>query len=117
MYEEAISEYEMTVEISEGEPVMIAGLAYAYAAAGKRKEAENLLDDLLKLSTGQHVEPTILIQVYAALGKNDRALECLEATYAGRYPLMIYLKVDPGLDNLRSDPRFQDLIQRVGLPQ
>jgi TolB-like protein len=117
MYEEAISEYEMTVEISGGESVMIAGLAYAYAAAGKRKEAENLLDDLLKLSTGQHVEPTILIQVYAALGKNDRALECLEATYAGRYPLMIYLKVDPGLDNLRSDPRFQDLMQRVGLPQ
>ena len=117
MYQEAISEYQMTVEISEGEPVMMAGLAYAYAAAGKRKEAENILNDLLKLSTGQHVEPTILVQIYAALGKTDQAFECLEETYAGRYPLMIYLKVDPGLDNLRSDPRFQDLIHRVGLPQ
>lgn len=117
MYQEAISEYQMTVEISEGEPVMMAGLGYAYAAAGKEKEAEDVLNDLLKLSTSQHAEPTILVQIYAALGKTDQAFECLEKTYAGRYPLMIYLKVDPGLDNLRSDPRLQDLIDRVGLPQ
>ena len=114
MYQEAISEYQTTVELSARRPVMLAGLAYAYAVAGKRKEALRLLGDLQKLSRKQHIGPTLLVQIYAGLGETDQAFECLEKIYAGRYPLMIYLKADPAFDSLRSDPRFEDLLGRIG---
>ena len=117
MYNEAISEYQTTLELSGDEPVMIAGLAYAYAVAGKRVQAQKALNHLRKLSKKQHIGPTLLVQIYIGLGETDQAFKCLEEIYAGRYPLMLYLKVDPAFDSVRSDPRFADLLRRVGLPQ
>jgi hypothetical protein len=55
--------------------------------------------------------------VYAGLGETDQALDLLEEAYDQRLPSMVNLKVDPSLDSLRSNPRFQNLLRRIGFPQ
>ena len=55
--------------------------------------------------------------IYIGLGEKDRAFDSLEKAYKERSDLLVYLKVDPRLDTLRSDPRFADLMRRIGLPQ
>ena len=63
------------------------------------------------------VPPAHVAKLYIYAGENDRALEWLERAIKGRDPTMVVLSVDPRWDTLRSDPRFQDLLRRMGLPQ
>jgi hypothetical protein len=60
--------------------------------------------------------PYLLARIYAGLGKNDDALDCLEKSYQTKAPWMACLKVDPRMDNLRSNPRFRDLMRRMKFP-
>lgn len=114
MYEEAIRELKKGVALSvrNGEPLCYLG--YAYAASGRRGEALKLLDEVQGLSGGK-VSPYNVAIIYAGLGERDRAFEQLEKAYNGREEWLINLDVEKALDGLRSDPRFQDLLRRMGL--
>jgi len=83
--------------------------------AGKLPEARQALRDLLARSQHFRVSPYGIAMIYAALGDKDQAFSQLEQAYAQRSEFMGFLKVDPELDSLRSDPRFEDLLRRMNL--
>ena len=95
----------------------MAALAYAYARNGRRTEAENRLRDLLRQSKTGYASPYMIATIYAGLGDKNRAFEFLEKAYQERSSdLPYFLKADLRMDTLRSDPRFQDLVKRMGFP-
>jgi len=113
---EAISEYQKAIELSGGDQDATAALAHAYVVIGRRAEAEKILRDLEQKSKTAYVSPYVIATIYAGLGKKDRAFEFLEKAYQERsLELSWHLKADLRIDNLRSDPRFQNLLRRVGL--
>jgi len=113
----AISEYQKAVEYSGNDSDPTAALAYAYARTGKRAEAEKILRDFLEQSKTTYVSPYMIATIYAGLGNKDRAFEFLAKAYDERSAdLSYFLKADLRMDTLRSDPRFQDLIKRMGFP-
>ncbi len=117
MYERAISEFKEALSISGDSPETAALLAHVYAVSGSRRQAQVILDNLLELSKQKYVSPYHIATIYAGLGDKDRALKWLDTAYNDRQNLLIFLKHDARLDNLRGDPRFQDLLRRVGFSQ
>jgi eukaryotic-like serine/threonine-protein kinase len=115
-YELAIAEGEKGVKLSGGSYLMRAALAQTLATAGRRNEAIQILDDLTKLAAQKYVAPYFFAGIHIGLGDSDRAIECLEKSYEEHSHWLLYLHLDPGMDALRSNPRFQDLLQLVGLP-
>jgi TolB-like protein len=116
MYSEAISEARRAGDISGARSTHSeAFLGYALAKSGKEAEARSVLEGLLKSSAKRYVSPYHIAFVYNGLGEHDLALAWLERAYALRNTGMVFLKVEPKWNNLRSDPRFQDLLRRVGL--
>jgi len=116
LYGQAISEYQKTIALEEGNPVLRANLARIYAAVGNRPEALKIIASLRELSKRRYVSPYSVAQIYAALGDFDQAFAWLEKAYKEHQYQLVYLKVDPALDPLRSDPRFQDLLRRMNFP-
>jgi TolB-like protein/DNA-binding winged helix-turn-helix (wHTH) protein/Tfp pilus assembly protein PilF len=113
MFEQAIAGFQKAVQLSSGSPTCTANLARAYAGAGRRTEAVQLLKDLKGRSNlGYSYAPEIAV-VYAALGDGDQAMMWLEKGVEERFNPGVLLRA--GFDPLRSDPRFRDLVQRVGL--
>jgi TolB-like protein/DNA-binding winged helix-turn-helix (wHTH) protein/Flp pilus assembly protein TadD len=112
---EAIAELQKAVELSAGSPTCIANLARAYAASGRTSEAVKLLSDLKKHSNGGYSDAAEVSMVYAALGDKTQAMHWLELGYEQRFNPGVLLR--PGFDPLRSDPRFQDLLHRIGFPR
>ena len=92
----------------------VAFLSYALAKSGKQAEARAELEGLLKLSTERYVSSYNIALIYNGLGERDETLDWLERGYKERDPKMVFLKVEPKWNNLRADPRFQDLLRRVG---
>ena len=115
MPEEAVPELQKAVQLSGGSPTCVASLARAYAASGKRGEAVRLLNDLKKRSGPSYSDASEIAAIYASLGDSDQAMDWLEKAYEERFNPGVLLR--PGYDPLRSDPRFQDLLRRVGLPR
>ena len=115
---EAIPEYQKAVDLSQGDTDPTAGLVHAYAAIGQRANAEKILRELLANSKTRYVSPYMIATIYAGLGDKDRAFEFLEKAYNERSSdIPYFIKADLRIDNLRSDPRFADLLRRIGLPQ
>lgn len=111
--EEAVRTLERALALSPRSAITMAALAHAYATAGRRRQAGELLRELL--SSGERYVPSFEVaKVYLALGEQDRALEWLEKAYDQRSHSMAFLKVDPQLVSLHPDPRFRDLLRRVG---
>ncbi len=90
-------------------------VGYAYAAAGRQREALGILDELREQSQRVEVSPVLPAFIYAHLGETDRAFELLEQAFEERSLWMPYLKTHPGFDPLRDAPRFQDLLRRMNL--
>jgi TolB-like protein/DNA-binding winged helix-turn-helix (wHTH) protein/Flp pilus assembly protein TadD len=115
---EAISEYQKAIEMSNGDHDATASLAHAFAVIGRRAEAEKILHDFERKSKSTYVSPYMVATIYAGLGEKDKAFEFLERAYQERsLDISWHLKADLRIDNLRPDPRFQDLVRRVGYPQ
>jgi TolB-like protein len=115
MHAEAIAELRQAVELSNGSPVMMAALGHAYAVAGRESEARRMLDKLKDISHKRYISAYHVALIYCGLGELERAFEWLEKTFAERDAWLIWLRVEPQLDPLRSDPRFADLLRRLGL--
>ena len=115
MYDEAVEELQKGVRLSGGSPTCIANLARAYVATGKRSEAVKLLGDLRARSSQGHPDTSELAVIYASLGDTDQAMNSLEKAYQERFNPSVLLR--PGFDPLRSGPRFEDLVRRIGLPR
>ncbi|MEO5896794.1 MAG: hypothetical protein ABIS06_13940 [Vicinamibacterales bacterium] len=96
-------------------PGALCYLGYAYATSGKRDEALAILGKLK--TTREHRSPAELAALYVGLGDKEGALALLERAYRERDEQLQYLKVEAHFHALRSEPRFQDLVRRVGLPQ
>ena len=114
MYQEAIAELRRAIQLSGRNSTFLANLARAFARLNRRTEAVALLNELLQSSAPDYPNATEIAKVYAALGDNDQALKWLERGYGQRFNPGVLLR--PGFDSLRSDPRFKDLVRRVGLP-
>jgi serine/threonine protein kinase/Tfp pilus assembly protein PilF len=94
-----------------------AELGHAYAVSGKKGKAEEILKELKERSKQSYVPAYDFAELYIGLGDKEQAFASLEKAYADRSMVLTLLKVDPELDSLHSDPRFKDLVRRVGLPQ
>jgi len=114
MYGEAVAEAQKARDFSGGSYNPMAFLGYALAKSGKQREARSVLEGLLKLSAERYVLTYYIAIIYNGLGERDEALAWLERGYKVRDPKMVFLKVDPKWNNLRDDPRFRDLMRRVG---
>jgi TolB-like protein/DNA-binding winged helix-turn-helix (wHTH) protein len=114
-YDLAIREYRNYVELAGGEIGTSPWMGYAYALAGRRQEALEILKRLNAMSTHRPVGAFGRAIIYAGLDDKQQTFASLEKAYKAHEWPLIELKADPRFDNLRSDPRFQDLIRRVGL--
>ena len=94
---------------------MRAALGHAYAKSQKKHEANKMLDELNELSKQQYVSPYEVATIYIALGNSEQAFQLLEEAYAEHSFRLVYLNVSPQFKSVRSDPRFQYLVQRLGL--
>jgi TolB-like protein/Flp pilus assembly protein TadD len=116
LYDEAIAAFRKGIVLG-GPALLKADLGHAYAVSGRRSEALKILDELKDSSERNHGGWFDAAIVYVGLGETDPALKWLEKSYAERERHIVALKVSPVFDPLRSDPRFQDLLRRVGLWQ
>ena len=105
------------MQYSGGTPGDIGALGHAFASWGKRDEARKVLDELFELAKRRYVPSFHIGLIYLRLGEIERAFEWFEKAHKERDFYLIYLKVDPRLDSIRSDARFVDLFRRVGLPR
>jgi TolB-like protein/DNA-binding winged helix-turn-helix (wHTH) protein/Tfp pilus assembly protein PilF len=115
-YDLAIEQLQRAVELSHSSSLMISALAHAYALSGNRTEALKLLAQLEALSKKQYVSPFYVAIVHLGLGKNELAMNWLQKAYADRSNGLVFLKVEPELDPLRSDPRFISLLRKLNFP-
>jgi TolB-like protein/Tfp pilus assembly protein PilF len=116
MYLETLAAYEKYATLSGGSPGSTAFVGYALALSGQRSQAFRVLDQLGATSKQRYVPALSFAVVYVGLGENEQAFLWLEKAYVERTNSLAYLKVDATWDPLRSDPRFADLVRRIGLP-
>ncbi len=118
MYGDAIAGFKKALTLKGGERSLpIAGLGHVYAVTGKKSEARTVIEELKQLSGQEYVPATHIAQIYAGLDERDQAFAWLDKGYEERSFQMQFIKIEPRWDSLRSDPRFQNLMRRVGLPQ
>ena len=115
-YALAIPELRKAVELSRGTPLMVSALAHAYARSGNRPEAEKLLAQLQAKSMNHYVSPYYFAIVCVGLGRTEEALDWLEKAFGDRSNGLVFLKVEPELDDLRSNSRFIALQQKLEFP-
>src|SRR5258707_2544836 len=113
MYGEAIAELQKAVQLSAGDPYYEGALGHAYAVSGNVSAARRMLDLLKSRSRRQYIPAYAIALIYAGLGEKDNAFLWLGKAYDDRSTSLAYLKVDPVLNSLRSDPRFVGLVQRI----
>jgi pentatricopeptide repeat protein len=106
---------ERAASVTDRSPGVISALICAYAHAGRRPDALRLLSELKKRQQTGYVTPAAFVHAYLGLGDNDEAFAWLERAYEEQSTFLVYIKVFPVFDPLRADPRFQDLVRRVGL--
>ncbi|MCH7747570.1 MAG: protein kinase [Acidobacteria bacterium] len=115
-FDEAIAEFEKGFALSTRRLLMVSVLGNIYGTAGRLSDAESILEELREVSRRQEVPSLYFALVYVALGDTARAIDALQQACEEHTGVMVYLKVEPMWDSLRSDSRFQDLLRRMNLP-
>ncbi len=117
MLEEGIPEVQKAIEISKGKIAnWVSDLAYAYARAGKIKEVRNILVEMLRTNEQSQNAETEIAGVYASLSETHKTMEWLEKAYNRRAGYLVMINFDSSFDEIRSDPRFQALVKKIGFP-
>jgi serine/threonine protein kinase/TolB-like protein/Tfp pilus assembly protein PilF len=114
-FDEAIAEQQVVVKLSDNNPSSLGGLAHLYAKAGRPAEARRILGDLLIVARTRYVSPGLFASIYLALGEADLAFPWIERAYREQSNYMAYIAVDDTRDAVGADPRYRDLLRRVGL--
>jgi len=115
-YDEAVSEFMQVLRLPGGKALGMTALAHTYAVVGKRAEAQKTLDQLLQLSRQQYVAPGLIAIIYVGLGEKDKAFAWLDEADKARDLNVVRLNIEPRFESLRSDPRFANLVRRIGPP-
>ena len=115
-WDAAISEFELIYRRDDEAYLALGFLGYCHAMAGRRAEAESLRNILQDVAKRKYVSPYGIIIICVALGQIDQAMELFEQLYVERNDWLVWLKVSPKLKHLHSDPRFRDLLRRIGFP-
>ena len=113
---EGIKEMEKAKEL-EPTPHLKGQLASLYARANRKDEARKVLQDLLEETKERYVAPYWIAMIYVALDEKDDAFKWFEKAYEERSWFLIFIKMDPWMDSVRSDPRYASLIRRIGFPE
>jgi TolB-like protein/Flp pilus assembly protein TadD len=116
MVDEALRSLQTAVMLSNRNPHMVAALGHTLAASGRTQEARELIAELRERGGGRFAPPFNIAMVYAGLGERDLTFEWLEKAYESRSLWLIFLNVHPMFEHLRPDPKFKDLVRRMGLP-
>ncbi len=115
-YDEALAELQKAEDLYKGWQPQIEWLrGISYARMGRREEAQQVLSDLLERSKQEYVSPIIFAGLYFALEENDQGFDWLERAYKVRDPILAFLRANPIYDPVRSDPRFTDMLKKIGL--
>jgi serine/threonine protein kinase/Tfp pilus assembly protein PilF len=114
-FEKALAELEKAVALSGSNPFVLGSLGHAYAVSGNTGEARKVLEELMETSTRRYVSPYSIATIYAGCGEKDLAFRWLERAYEERSGWLAWLKPEPVSDPLREDPRFGDLLRRIGV--
>jgi DNA-binding winged helix-turn-helix (wHTH) protein/tetratricopeptide (TPR) repeat protein len=114
--EEAIEQFQAIYRQEEESYLALGFMGYAHALAGQRAEAETLLNVLQEVSKRKYVSPYSVLVIHLGLGPERRVFELLEQLYEERNDWLVWLKVSPELRSVRNNPRFKDLLRRVGFP-
>jgi serine/threonine protein kinase/Tfp pilus assembly protein PilF len=116
MIKEAIVEFQNALNHWKDGSLPLGALGHAYGIAGKKKEAQEILEKLLEKSKQIYVPAYDIAAVYVGLGEKDQVFEWLSKAFEERSGFLIYIKCDRRFDGLRSDPRYEVLLKRIGLP-
>ena len=113
-YEEAIQSFRKATELSGDYPLSLAALSYSLAVSGGKAEAVELLHKLEEISKSRYVPALYFALIYMGLGDNDQAFHWIERGFEEHSGYLLYFKVDPKVDRLRSDPRFKEILRKIG---
>jgi TolB-like protein/tetratricopeptide (TPR) repeat protein len=114
-YEGAITELNRARPISADWSFIVADLGYVDALLGKRSEAEKIIEELKERTAQEYIDPVLIAYIYIALGDKDEAFAWMDKAYQERSGLFVWLQIEPKFDPIRSDPRFDELVRRMGL--
>ncbi|MCI0623044.1 MAG: tetratricopeptide repeat protein, partial [Acidobacteria bacterium] len=115
-YDQAIAELRKSADLSGGRFDVVARLGETYVRAGRRAEARKILAEWKEQSKHREVSPLGFATVYASLGEKEKAFAWLEKAYQERSPFLLSIRNNTAFDTLHTDPRFDDLMRRIGLP-
>jgi DNA-binding winged helix-turn-helix (wHTH) protein/tetratricopeptide (TPR) repeat protein len=115
--EEAIEEFKAIYKLDEEAYLALGFMGYTHALAGQRAEAETLLNILEEIAQRKYVSPYSMLVIHLELGPEERVFELLEQLYEEHNDWLVWFKVAPELKRLRNDPRFKDLLRRIGFPE
>ena len=115
LFQEAIAALELAAASSGNNTEFLSYLAYAYVMSGNLEKAHEILRELEELSKHRYVSKCYLASIQAAMGDKDRAFELLESAYKERDADLIWLKTEPKFAVLRSDPRYEMMLKKIGL--
>lgn len=114
-FDDAVREFQQAVVLSERKARPLALLGYAYGLSGNRAEAEKMLDELQELSKKRYVSSLEIARIYVALDERDRVFDCFNKAVEEREGWLIWVRLEPSFDSLRSDARYVELQRRMGL--
>jgi tetratricopeptide (TPR) repeat protein len=116
-HDRGIAEIQKGLGLSLGGSEFITWLGEAHVRAGHRDQAEKVLEDAVELSKQRYVSSYYIARLCAALGRSEDTLQWLNTAYQERAAWLAFVNIDPVLDIVRSDPRFQDLLRRMNFPE
>ncbi len=115
--DKAVKEFEQAVTLSERKARPLALLGYAYGLSGNKTGAESMLEELNELSRKRYVSSLEVARIHLALGEKNQVFDCFNRAVEEREGWLIWVKLEPSFDSLRSDSRYTELLRRMGLPQ